>query len=248
MKPACVPLTLFAFLFATALNAADSAFVIDKLLVGVHQEEDLNSAIVKVLPTGSKLEVLARKGEIARVKDSTGVIGWVDSAYLMPEPPAAAQLAQLKQDKQALVDRLKALETANGPPNQPSDKVDTLTNENTELKSQLSAQKLKNGELETELIALRKNATTAANGGGLVASELQTANLELADELAQAQQTVVELRAQAVAAGPLEEVRAIGLSSPVLLIGLGLLVATSFGGGIYLMDHLNRRRHGGFRV
>lgn len=248
MKTASVPLTLFAFLFTTALNAAETAFVIDKLLVGVHQEEDLNSAIVKVLPTGSKLEVLARKGEIARVKDSVGVIGWVDSAYLMAAPPAAAQLAQLKQDKQALADRLKSLENANGKPNQPSSKVDTLTNENTELKSQHSAQKLKNGELETELIALRKNAAAAAPGEGLVASELQTANLELADELAQTQQTVVDLRARVVAPGPLDEVRAAGFTSPVLLTGLGLLVAASFGVGVYLMDHLNRRRHGGFRV
>ena len=73
MKTACPPLTLVLLLFTIALNAAETAFVVDKLLVGVHLEEDLNSAIVKVLPTGSKLEVLARKGETARIKDAAGV-------------------------------------------------------------------------------------------------------------------------------------------------------------------------------
>lgn len=249
MKTAYLPLTLVLLLFTIALNAAETAFVVDKLLVGVHLEEDLNSAIVKVLPTGSKLEVLARKGETARIKDAAGVVGWVDSAYLMPEPPAATQLAQLKQDKQALADRLKALEAAGGKPGSPSGKVDTLTNENTELKSQLSAQKLKSGELETELIALRKTAAAPGTGGGSVAAELQSANLQLADELAQIKQTVSDLRAQIATTGPLREVRAaVALASPVLLFGLGLLVAVSFGGGIYVMDHINRRRHGGFRV
>ena len=131
----------------------------------------------------------------------------------------------------------------------PSGKVDTLTNENTELKSQLSAQKLKSGELETELIALRKTAAATGTGGGSVAAELQSANLQLAHELAQIKQTVSDLRAQIATTGPLREVRAaVALASPVLLFGLGLLVAVSFGGGIYVMDHLNRRRHGGFRV
>lgn len=67
---------LLSALLASPLlsSAAEFAFVIDKLLVGIHQEENLNSAIVKVLPTGSKLEVLARKGK--RRRSRTPRVSW----------------------------------------------------------------------------------------------------------------------------------------------------------------------------
>jgi len=242
---------LLSALLASPLlsSAAEFAFVIDKLLVGIHQEENLNSAIVKVLPTGSKLEVLARKGEAAKVKDSAGVVGWVDTAYLMPDPPAAEQLAQLKQDKQALADRVKALEAAGGKGGAPGTKVDVLTNENTELKSQLSAQKLRTSELETELNTLKKAASSSVPGGGTVAAELQKANLRLTEELEASRREVDQLRSELAAHGPLGEVKAtIGLASPAVLTALVLGLIAAFGGGIYVMDYLNRRRHGGFRV
>ncbi len=248
MKITPLIILLGTLLLVTTLAAAETAFVVDKLLVGVHQEKDLNSAIIKVLPTGSKLLVMGREGEIAQVKDSAGVVGWVDAAYLMPEPPASAQLAQLKQDKQALADRLKGLEKARGKAGEAPGKVDVLTNENTELKSQLSAQKLKSGELETELIALRKTATSAAVGGNSVAAELQAANLKLADELTQTRQALLELRAQGSTPGSLNKISSALAFSPLLLGGLGLLLVASFAAGVYVVDYLNRRRHGGFRV
>lgn len=247
MKPAGAFLLA---LLAVPAGAVETAFVIDKLLVGVHKEEDLNSAIVKVLPTGTRLEVLARKGETARVKDPEGTTGWVDAAYLMTDPPAAAQLAQLKQDKQALADRVKSLEAASRTTGEPAGKVDALTNENTELKSQLSAQKLRNGELETELADLRKRATAAASGaGGTVADELQRANRKLAAELDEARRQMETLRSQVPDTGALAAVRRAGsvLSWP-FVVGLGVLLVASFGAGVYVMDYRNRRRHGGFRV
>jgi len=80
--------------FPAAVNAAENAYVIDKLLVGVHQDQNLTSAIIKVLPTGTKLEVLKREGELALVKDAQGASGWVDSAYLMEAAPASRPTAQ----------------------------------------------------------------------------------------------------------------------------------------------------------
>jgi SH3 domain protein len=247
MKPARA--FLLALLATPAGAATETAFVIDKLLVGVHKEEDLSSAIIKVLPTGTRLEVLARKGEIARVKDPEGASGWVDAAYLMAEPPAAAQLAQLKMDKQALSDRVKSLQAATAKSGEPVGKVDALTNENTELKSQLSAQKLRNGELEVELVTLRKRAAAASGAGGSVAAELQNANRRLTAELEEARRQVDTLRAQVPDTGVLAEVRRSGrtLSWP-WLAGFVFLLAAGFGGGLYAMDYLNRRRHGGFRV
>jgi SH3 domain protein len=240
-------LLLWLAVFAAAIpsaRAAETAFVIDKLLVGVHQEENLSSAIVKVLPTGTKLEVLSRKGEIAKIKDPSGVTGWVDAAYLMKDAPAADLVKQLKLDKQALADRVKALEA--GGPSGPPGKVDSLTNENTELKSQLSAQKLKNSELETSLAELRKNKPAPA--GGTVAAELQAANLKLKNELERAQEANEALQREAPTGAISSPRLALDHTSSVALLGVGALLLGSFGGGIYLMDYLNRRRHGGYRV
>ncbi len=239
---------LLAILFASTPALAETAFVIDRLLVGIHQEEDLNSAIVKALPTGSKLQVMERKGEVAKVKDANGAVGWVDTAYLMTEPPAAAQLAQLKQDKQALADRIKALGTPESKATGATGKVDTLTNENTDLKGQLSTQKLKTSELETALEKLRKS-TPSSSTRASVSSELEAANLKLTEKLEKAERALLEMRTGPAEAGTTASATSLFVgSSPVVLLGLVIALLVGFGFGAYLMDYQSRRRHGGFRV
>ncbi|MGE3774957.1 MAG: TIGR04211 family SH3 domain-containing protein [Gammaproteobacteria bacterium] len=247
LRVACLLLVVLCMPRAVA---AEAAFVIDKLLVGVHKDADLNSAIVKVLPTGTELSVLARKGELAQIKDPEGITGWVDAAYLMKEPPAASQLAQLKQEKISLSERLRKLETATkSGKTEAADlaKVDALTNENTDLKSQLSAQKLKNGELEEELKTLRK--TVGGVGGGSVAGELQSANLELRKNLDTAQARLVELEAALASSSAVGRLAASARTTPWWTwLALAVLLAAAFAGGAWLTDWLARRRHGGFRI
>ena len=241
---------LLLVLFAPCVLAAETAFVIDRLLVGVHKEADLNSAIVKVLPTGTELGVLERKGELAKVKDPEGVTGWVDAAYLMKDPPAAAQLTQLKQEKTALTEHLRKLETMTKSGQAGAAdlaKVDALTNENTDLKSQLSAQKLKSGALEEELKTLRKRVGNAT--GSSVAGELQAANVDLRKELETARNRLAELEAQAASATPVARIAATARTIPIWQwLLLVVLLAASFGAGAWLMDWIARRRHGGFRI
>jgi SH3 domain protein len=227
--------------------ATETVYVIDKLLVGVHKEADLNSAIAKVLPTGTKLDLLTRKGELAQIKDHEGAIGWVDNAYLMKDPPAAAAVEQLKLDKRALADRVKALETQTAGKATPEEsaKINTLTNENTELKGQLSAQKLTNTALEEKLAQLEKQS--ANTSGGTVAAELQKANLALKEDLKKANDTVDTLRAGAPETAATPTLRSPGLSFSAIALTVALSLI-GFGGGMFLMDYLHRRRHGGFRV
>lgn len=241
---------LLLVLCAPLGRAAETAFVIDKLLVGVHKDADLNSAIVKVLPTGTELTVLERKGELAQIKDPEGVTGWVDGAYLMKEAPATNQLAQLKQEKMSLTERLRKLETATKSGKTGAAdlaKVDALTNENTELKSQLSAQKLKNAEIEKELKTLRK--TAGAGGGGSVASELQSANLTLRTKLEAAENKIAELEATVSSSTATGRIAAGVRTAPWWVwLGLVLGLAGAFVAGVWVTDWVARRRHGGFRI
>jgi SH3 domain protein len=244
---------LRTFLLALSLlpgitTGAESMYVIDKLLVGVHRDRDLNSAIIKVLPTGSLLQVLERNDQLARVKDAEGVEGWVDAAYLMQEPPASMQLADARQERQMLLERIKQMEgrQASGasPAQADGGKVEDLTNENTELKSQLSSLKLKGSELEQQL-----KSRGGAAGDSSAAGELRKANLELTETLTSLRARNNELEAQLATDTALGRLRGtVSLGSPWMMLGLAVLIALSFGAGAFCVDYLNRRRHGGFRI
>ncbi|MGR9089524.1 MAG: TIGR04211 family SH3 domain-containing protein [Gammaproteobacteria bacterium] len=243
------PLTaaVLALAWCAAASAAPTAYVIDKLLVGVHEDRDLNSAIVKVLPTGTKLDVLQREGELAEVRDGDGTVGWVDGAYLMEEAPAQLQVQTLSEENAELKRRLAATPTSDV--TAPDTGRDKLTQENTELKGKLSAEKLKVGKLETKMSALEaKVAERPLTPADTVIAELEQKNQELAREFEAAMQTTKRLESQldsnALPAIPL----AVGAVSRSLWIAALVAVLFAFGAGVYTMDYLNRRRHGGFRI
>jgi BMFP domain-containing protein YqiC len=179
------------------------------------------------------------------VKDTEGVEGWVDTAYLMKESPAVNQLAEARQERQMLLERIKQMEVKQataGSPQNPA-QVDKLTNENTELKSQLSSLKLKGSELERQL----KSRGDAPDGS--VPGELRKANLELEATAETLRQRTTELEAQLASDTALGRIQgAASLTSPWAVVGCLVLIVLSFGAGMFCMDYLNRRRHGGFRL
>jgi SH3 domain protein len=235
--------------FPAAVNAAENAYVIDKLLVGVHQDQNLTSAIIKVLPTGTKLEVLKREGELALVKDAQGASGWVDSAYLMEAAPASVKVGQLRKQIEDLKSKLAASSTAGTAPIS-SEERDKLAKENTELKRKLSGEKLKVAEMQTKQIALEaKIAARSTTPADTIISELEKTNLALTKNLEGAVQENLQItkKLDKRSNNPRPAIVVEAFSLPVLGgFAFGLMIA--FGGGVYLMDYLNRRRHGGFRV
>ena len=229
--------------------AAENAYVIDKLLVGVHQDQDLNSTIIKVLPTGTKLEVVRREGELALVKDPGGTSGWVDAAYLMEEVPAALKLKQLVDENAALAAKLKAAPTStDGAPT--SVERDNLTSENTELKRKLAAAKIKSGELQAKIGKLEAKITErVSTPADTIITELKATNQTLTRELERAIQKNQKLESELDEQPglPIPSVEIETFSMPVL-VSFCVALLLAFGGGAYLVDYLSRRRHGGFRV
>lgn len=238
---------VLALAWCAAVSAAETAYVIDKLLVGVHEDRDLNSAIVKVLPTGTKLDVMQREGELAQVRDSDGTTGWVDGAYLMEQAPAQLQVQTLSEEIAELKRRLAATPTSDV--TSADTGRDKLTQENTELKGKLSAAKLKVGKLETQVSALEaKIAERPLTPADTVIADLEQKNQVLGRELEAAMQSAKRLESQlddgAAPAIPL----AVGSVSRSQWIAVLVAVLFAFGAGVYTMDYLNRRRHGGFRI
>jgi len=244
----CTPIiATLALIFSLPIAAVDSAYVIDKLLVGVHQDQDLNSAIIKVLPTGTKLEVVKRDGELALIKDSEGTSGWVDAAYLMEEVPASVRIQTLADENAALTAKLNAPADSTNDANAPtSAERDKLTNENTELKGKLSAEKLKSGQLQTTLSKLEKQA---ANPADKLITDLEAANQTLTRDLEGVIQTNKKLESQQKRRPLIPDAALVieAFSMPIL-IGFGIALVLAFGAGAYLIDYLGRKRHGGYRV
>lgn len=256
--PASVTL-LFAVLWCTCgAAAADTAFVIDKLLVGIHETKDNDSAIVKVVATGTQLEVIKREGDAANVREAGGASGWIDAAYLSSEPPARLRVAELEKSKIVLEEKLKQLEptarggapvTAGPAVATANAEIDTLTKENTDLKGKLSDEKLRAETLQVEASSLRAQVknTTVPPDARLV--ELERSRDELEQDLDDAQQKLGEYAART----SLDDTAALlpvvlrEYAKSIVLIAL-LLAAVVFGAGIYVADLLNRRRHGGFRL
>ncbi len=241
-----------------AATAAESAYVIDKLLVGIHESKDSDSAIVKVVPTGTKLAVIKREGDVANVSEPGGASGWVDAAYLSKDPPAQVRVAELEKAKATLEDQLKHIEQASrgGPPvagapvaDGANAEIDTLTKENTALKGKLSDEKLRAETLQTEVSSLRAQvkSTTVPPDARLV--ELERSRDELEQDLQDAQQKLAEYAARTSLddTGALVPVVLREYAKSIILIVL-VLVGLGFGAGLYVVDLMNRRRHGGFRV
>lgn len=261
MKIMRLSVTLLSALSLLAFGAAavaDTAFVIDRLLVGIHETKETDSAIVKVVPTGTQLEVIKRDGDIANVREPGGASGWVDAAYLSPEPPARLRVAALEKSKGALEARLKQLEQAahGGAPaaarsvvEPASAEIDTLTKENTDLKGKLSDEKLRAETLQTEASTLRAQVKSTALPPDARIVELERSRDELEQTLEDAQQKLAEYGART----SLDDTATLlplvlrEYAKSIVLIAL-VLAALAFGTGLYVADILNRRRHGGFRL
>lgn len=252
---------------ACAQPRAETVYVIDRLLVGVHSEKSLDSPIIKALPTGTQLEVLAREGDLAQIRGPGGVTGWVDAVYLSEEQPAAmlleglaAQNRQLAEDlktAQARVDELAAegAVTAESTQRAESGRVAGLEQQLDDVRRQLESERTRAGELQSKLATIQN--TPPADAKTLV--DLTQENAALKRELEEAQIKAIRA-AETVQASPPSKVDAKANADAMSVAGrwnisvtviMGVLLgALLIGliGGIWLMDARQRRRLGGFRI
>jgi hypothetical protein len=90
-------LSLFCLLVVAAGPAhAETLYVTDILRLGLYAESTTSEQPLSYLTSGTALEVLDREGSAALVRGPDGNEGWVRATYLVAEPPARFQLAQLE--------------------------------------------------------------------------------------------------------------------------------------------------------
>ena len=231
------------------LFSADRAYVIDKLLVGIYETEDLNSTIVKIISTGTELEVIQKTDQLALVIDPTGAKGWIDKSYLMAEPTSEIILNKLIKENTKNV-------TSNPKTVGSGETLATLKKSNTQLKAKLAgvlpeAKKCESKlsilekesiqmrqELSTECSSIDSSATWAKNDYMAIESALEKANMQI-----KKQNLIKDAKIN------LELVLiVIQLYWIALMILVMLITAAAFGAGAYMFDVISRKRHGGYRL
>ncbi|MCK4744026.1 MAG: TIGR04211 family SH3 domain-containing protein [Sulfuriflexus sp.] len=103
MKKNYITLAILALLLQTSLQLqAQTFYVTDKVLVGVYEQSNTESNLIKALPTGTPIEVLEKTGEFTKVRSPDGTTGWVETSYLIDHKPAQLVVLELTdQQKQA---------------------------------------------------------------------------------------------------------------------------------------------------
>ncbi len=244
---------LLVLALAAAPAPAEDAFVGSKgFRAGLHQDKAADSPILKLVPAGAALQVLKREERTSMVRDSDGVQGWIDNSYLATEAPVESaqgqdQLKRIedleRQLEQARAEQtqLEARLTGSGKASDDFKLAQQLKRQNQDLEQQLKQEQLRGGEAQVELTELRKRIGMNSDTESLLQelAGLQAENKQL--RISVGEKVGAAVASERGIMGRSFELGQFAATAVVLLL-LGL------GGGVYLMDYLNRRRHGGFRV
>jgi SH3 domain protein len=127
--------------------AAETGYVTDRLMLGLHQAADTSDRPFRSLESGTRFEVLSGDRLYARVRLEDGTEGYVKAAYVVYEPPAKLIVDQA----QARVERLTTeLEEAKAAFAEPAAVIDSLKAETEVLESELEAARTRVEELEED--------------------------------------------------------------------------------------------------
>ena len=236
-----IQVCLAVMLTAPLAVAAEIAYVIDRIEVGLHQENSLDSPIIKLLATGAELEILARDDKLTQVRDEADVTGWIKNEYLQPEKPTRRLFEEVSSRNTQLKNEISKLE-ARLQQQQDQPQLQALSEENKKLQQELKSARIQAGELQAEISRLRTTADNQPLYQRI--SELEQQNIELEDQLAllrnppdegSIKQEILALKSRS---GDLKR----HLIYTLVALAIGLIL------GLLMYDLFHRRRHSGFRV
>ncbi|MFT5349967.1 MAG: SH3 domain protein [Planctomycetota bacterium] len=242
---------------------AENVYISDQLKAGLHEDKSLESPIVKIVVTGTRLEVVKREEQLTFVRDESGSTGWINNMYLMAKAPANASLdilqtradnleTRLTESKEKILTLEAELKKQGKVLPEETLAYRELKKAHAELNQTSKAQKLKVGELQIELTELRKRVGQDSGSDSLyqqiktLEEDKKKLEIRLANTLdkyeAEGAEGIDALRGENSLAGRLSPgVRNMTIYLLITLV-LGLFA------GAYLLDLVNRRRHGGFRI
>lgn len=137
------------------LGLAETVYVGDSLRVGVRAEPNNGVAPHGVVITGMQLEVLERANGFIKIRNASGVEGWIKNSYVTTEKPAKLVLADVQAEQATLQTRLakqdKLLKDATAKTMAMSSELEKLKTVNTQLREQLAESSKGNTSQATRL-------------------------------------------------------------------------------------------------
>ena len=207
---------------------AEVAYVTDKIKIGLHQEASNESPIIKLVPSGTKLNIIERENDLIYAEEPEGVRGWVNSQNILNSKPGRTKVIELETVNKELEKKILTLQ---------NESEKSISNE--ELEKKLNTERLKVGELQVELTNIKSKAGNIESNEKLLAdiNHLKNANKQLINQL-ESSGIVSDENGNQISSK----------NSSVKFMSFMIIFIFGVIGGILILDFINRRRHGGFRV
>ena len=166
---------LSALLLSTAMTAAaETAYVTDEFKITLRTGQGARDKILKMVPSGEKLEVMERAEEHSLVRTEDGKEGWVLNRYLVASPIARDRLrraeiriATMKEEMKELTNQLNELKGTRHNLNKASKELEdirrasanaiAIDEENKTLKSRLLEIQREMQQAQQEAASLRES-------------------------------------------------------------------------------------------
>ena len=131
----------------TVLAAAETGYVTDLLMLGLHQAADTSDRPFRSLESGTEFEILSRDRLYAHVRLADGTEGYVKAAYVVYEPPAKLIVNQTQAEVERLTTELDEAKAAFA---EPAAVIDSLKEQASTLESDLAGARARVEELEKD--------------------------------------------------------------------------------------------------
>jgi SH3 domain protein len=180
-----ISLILLVLLLVPGWVHGRNLYVTDEFQITMRTGPSLQNRVIRMLNSGTPLEVLDESSDWFQIRTSDGGEGWVLKQYTMQRTPRADMVQQLEKKVAELEDRAKSNEQ----------KAAVLDQENTELLSLIQEAQQELEELHQKYQTLQQDS---GNIEGIKMELLRTSN-ELAsdrEKLSQLSQKYQELRSQ----------------------------------------------------
>ena len=153
---------------------AEVTYVTDEVKIGLHKEPSNESPIIKLVPSGTKLNVIERENDLIHVEEPEGVRGWVNSQNVLNNKPGKTKIIELETINQELEKKIGSLT---------KESKKSISQE--ELEKKLNSERLKVGELQVELTNIKSKAGNIESNKKLLADiqQLKNANKQLIGQL-----------------------------------------------------------------
>jgi len=224
-------------LVASMVNA-ETVYVVDELKIGLHNDRTIDSPIIKLVSSGTSLFVIERDDDLIHVQEAGGTKGWINNKYVVIKKPGKTLIKELEENNKALKQVIAQLKTKK----MTTSTIDTDIQK--KLEQQLNSERLKAGDLQAQLAALKANVANIDDSEKFLADieTLQQKNQQLLSLLEssgiQVNSNIKSLNESFFSINKMKQMSF--MLFIVFLIGLA--------GGVFILDFYNRRRHVGFRI